>query len=644
MPQSRQLSAIMFTDIVGYTALMGNNEQKAFAILKKNRDLQKPLIEKYNGRWIKELGDGVMASFNTVSDAVNAAIEIQKVCIAAKDFQLRIGIHLGEVVFENDDVFGDGVNIAARIQAIAAPGAIYISEAVHHNVVNKEMIQTKFVKEASLKNVKEPVRIYEAMMMGEAGVTDKNKTPEIITRKNSIAVLPFANMSSDPEQEYFSDGLTEEIISDLAKINALLVISRSSIMTLKGTRKKMKEIAAELNVHYVLEGSVRKAGNNLRITAQLVDAVNDLQIWSEKYNGTLDDIFDMQDKVSTSIVAALKLKLTPEEAAIIIERPINNVQAYDCYLKARHEIFRGTKESMQNGFKLIQNGLDLVGPNELLYGLLGFGYIFYFRFIDKLDHSYLAKAEEYAKKCFELNPQSAPGFVINGWIHWTYGRLQESANAMKQALEIEPDNIDVLFGLAEVYLYAGKSATTYDIALKMVAIDPLNTMSYIMQGSFFMDTNIKDGLPYFEKAYHMDPTSLITQWMLATAYLWCGKYEEAFPLIDSVAQISPDWAYVRQILFLKYGLQGNKEKALEYATKELEDEAKDDRHFAFHLAECYAVINEKEKALDLLEYAMQLFYPYQFLSSDPLLKNIANEERFKNLMQEAKEKSAKFEV
>lgn len=644
MPQSRQLAAIMFTDIVGYTALMGNNEQKAFDILAKNRDLQKPIIEKFSGRWIKELGDGVMASFNTVSDAVNAAIEIQKNCNTAKDFQLRIGIHLGEVVFENEDVFGDGVNIAARIQAIAAPGSIYISEAVHHNVLNKEMIQTKFIQEATLKNVKDKVKIYEAYMADDKILTTENTSTNIITQKNSIAVLPFSNMSSDPEQEYFSDGLTEEIIADLAKIKSLLVISRSSIMTLKGTQKKMKEIAAELNVRYVLEGSVRKAGNNLRITAQLIDAENDSHLWSEKYNGTLDDIFDMQDKVSTSIVSALKLKLTPEEVAIITERPINNVQAYDCYLKARHEIFRGSKESMQNGFKLIQNGLDLIGPNDLLYGLLGFGYIFYFRFIDKLDHSYLTKAEEYAQKAFELNPRSALGFVINGWIHWTHGQLQEFANAMKHALEIEPDNIDVLFGLGEVYLFAGKSATTYHIALKMVEVDPLNTMSYIMQGSFFMDKKIEDGLPYFEKAYKMDPSSLITQWMLAIAYCWCKKYEEAYPLIDSVAQIAPDWAYARQILFLKFGLQGNKEKALEYATKELKDEAKDDRHFAFHLAECYAVIDEKEKALNLLEYAMQLFYPYKFLSSDPLLENIWNEERFKKLMQEAKEKSEKFEI
>src|ERR1019366_8876344 len=215
MSQTRQLAAIMFTDIVRYTALMGSDEQKAFTILIKNRALQKPIIEQFNGRWIKELGDGVMASFNTVSDAVNAAIKIQEACNAAKDFQLRIGIHLGEVVFENDDVFGDGVNIAARIQAVAKPGSIYVSESVQRNVSNKKDITTKFIKEETLKNVKEAVRMYEVLIKDDSIATAENKMRNI--SQNSIAVLPFANMSSDPEQEFFSDGISEEIINMLAQ-------------------------------------------------------------------------------------------------------------------------------------------------------------------------------------------------------------------------------------------------------------------------------------------------------------------------------------------------------------------------------------------------------------------------------------------
>ncbi|MGB5377361.1 adenylate/guanylate cyclase domain-containing protein, partial [Muriicola sp.] len=219
MPKSRQLAAIMFTDIVGYTALMGKDEQNAFRLLQQNRKLQKPIIEEFNGRWIKELGDGVMASFNTVSDAVNAAVKIQESCNAAKDFQLRIGIHLGEVVFENDDVFGDGVNIAARIQAATQPGCIFISETVHQNVTNKNEFKSQFVKEMLLKNVRQPVRMYQVLFAGSEIIeVEKSSAPVV---ENSIAVLPFANMSNDSEQEYFSDGITEEIINVLAQVPVL---------------------------------------------------------------------------------------------------------------------------------------------------------------------------------------------------------------------------------------------------------------------------------------------------------------------------------------------------------------------------------------------------------------------------------------
>ncbi len=642
MSQSRQLLAIMFTDIVGYTALMGNDEQKAFTFLTINRDIQKPIIEQFSGRWIKELGDGVMASFNTVSDAVNAAIKIQEGCLSANKFQLRIGIHQGEVVLEGGDVFGDAVNIAARIQSAAKPGAIYISETVQHNVSNKNHIQTKFIKEEALKNVKEPVRMYEVLLFNDvlAPVEIKSKPAS----RAGIAVLPFANMSSDPEQEYFSDGLTEEIISDLSRVNTLLVISRSSIMTFKGTQKKLKEIAGEVNVRYVLEGSVRKAGNNLRITAQLIDADTDSHLWSEKYNGTLEDVFDIQEKVSRSIVEALKLKLTPQEDQQIAERPITNVHAYECYLKARQAIFQATEESMQNAFGLLQNGIDLIGPNELLYATLGYANFFYHRFVNKADRSYFFKAKEYAGKAFAVNPDSPLAHVVLGWAYWSEGDLQASGNAMKNALHVDPNNSDALLGLAEVYIYAGKSLAANALADKLLIIDPLTPFEYIMKGSCFLDTDIADGLPYFEKAYAMDLQSPVTQWMLASAYFWCGRNEDGYPLADRLATALPDWAFTHQLLFLKYGLQGDKQRALSYATPELHTEAANDHHFAFHLAECYAVVDEKDKALDLLKYAMEIFFPYVFLSKNILFDNIKEEERFAALMKMGQGKSEAFKI
>jgi adenylate cyclase len=326
MPQSRQLAAIMFTDIVGYTALMGNDEQKAFELLNKNRQIQKPIIEEYNGRWIKELGDGVMASFNTVSDAVGAAIKIQQICNAAKDFQLRIGIHLGEVVFENDDVFGDGVNIAARIQALATPGGIWISEPVHHNVVNKNNIDSEFVKVEHLKNVKEPVRIYQVIAAGVvstkpvhsfAGKVNAagNKTVKLrktalvfsvavlivvagyfiyshfqqIKERNalingevidkSIAVLPFLDLSPAKDQGYLGDGLADEIINSITAINNLKVIGRTSSFQYKGQELNAQTIGEKLNVSNVLAGSIQKSGDDLRITVSLIRVKDNVNIF-----------------------------------------------------------------------------------------------------------------------------------------------------------------------------------------------------------------------------------------------------------------------------------------------------------------------------------------------------------------------------
>jgi TolB-like protein/class 3 adenylate cyclase len=341
MSQSRQLAAIMFTDIVGYTALMGNDEQRAFELLNKNRQIQKPIIEQYNGRWIKELGDGVMASFNTVSDAVNAAIKIQEACNVAKEFQLRIGIHQGEVVFENDDVFGDGVNIASRIQSVAKPGCIYVSESVHLNVSNKKDIQTKFIKEEILKNVKEPVRMYEVMTTNNVIISTENKINAI--HQNSIAVLPFTNMSSDPEQEYFSDGISEEIINTLVQVPQLKVTGRTSSFMFKGKNEDLRSIGEKLSVNIILEGSVRTSGNRIRITAQLIDVQNGYHLWSEKYDRILNDVFEVQDEIAKTIMEKLQITLGGKLVETKSREHTQNVEAYQLYLKGRALVYKRGK-------------------------------------------------------------------------------------------------------------------------------------------------------------------------------------------------------------------------------------------------------------------------------------------------------------
>ena len=328
MPEDRRLAAIMFTDIVGYTKLMGENEDKAFDILKRNHIIHATLIEKHNGTLIKEVGDGTLASFPLASNAVRCAMEIQQEA-KSQQIPLKIGIHEGEMVFAGADVLGDGVNVASRLQELSQEGCITISGAVQKDIKNKADINIKFIGDKKLKNVDELVKVYEVFQEGdnrtkkEVSYIAKNKLvyyilsgiilvlvsiiiwqflptevttstvfeSEITEIDKSIAVLPFSNLSNDPEQEYFSDGIMEEILMHLYKIGDLEVVSRTSAMKYKGSNKLIGEIASELGVTHILEGSVRKSEDKIRITLQLIDAINDRHLWAESYNSDLQDIF-----------------------------------------------------------------------------------------------------------------------------------------------------------------------------------------------------------------------------------------------------------------------------------------------------------------------------------------------------------------
>ena len=439
MSESRQLAAIMFTDLVGYTALMAEDEQKAFELLQKNRKVQRPIIENYNGKWLKEMGDGVLASFQTATEAVYCATAIQKNCQNDPDLNLKIGIHLGEVVFNENDVFGDGVNIASRIQSITPSGKVYISESVFRNVENKKDIEAVLIGEEKLKNVKHPTRIFSIThdrqihdeYLNQSGETD-------LSTEMSIAVLPFVNMSSDPEQEYFSDGLTEEVIADLSQLNDLLVISRSSVMTFKGTTKNLKQIASELNVRYVLEGSVRKAGENLRITAQLIDAPRDTHIWAEKYSGIVDNIFEIQENVARSIVESLNIKLNHSEKLRLSNRPIKDHLAYELYQKAQYEIFQFKEDSLKRGVQYLYDALEIEKDNPFIYSKIGSALLSTMNGMNWLDRSILKKVRQLTTKVFELAPNSPMGHVLLGYLGFYEGNIKDAIFQIQTAYDSNP--------------------------------------------------------------------------------------------------------------------------------------------------------------------------------------------------------------
>ena len=648
MTEQRKLAAVMFTDIVGYTALMSRDEQKALALLQRNRGLQKSLAERHNGEFLKEMGDGTLLCFQSALDAVRCAMEIQESVKDDPDLNLRIGIHLGDIVFKEGDVFGDGVNVASRIEHLAEAGSICISEEVYRSVRNQQDIDAVFLDEKQLKNVDHPVKIYALAGEGVSAFQSKALIPEGgDSKEKSIIVLPFENVSPDPGQEYFSDGLTEEIITDLSHIHELLVISRSSAMTFKGTKKTIPEIVNQVNVRYVLEGSVRKAGNNLRITAQLIDATTDAHLWADKYMGTLDDVFDIQEKVSRAIVDALKVKLIKKESNQIAERPIDNLQAYELYLKARQEIWKWTEDGLERALQYLRNGLNIIGDNSLFY--FGIGYVYWTRinigFQSKEDC--LVNAERYAKRILQMDPDSPYGHHLIGLIHLRAANLQLGVIHLKQALEANPNDPDALHWLCIGYLNAGKTNAAGPLIDRLLKIDPLTPTNYYIPGWFQMiEGQFESALHTLHKAYRMEPKNPIHRFCYAVALAYNEQLEEAYSLFDAHINDSPEHLWAQMGQCLKYALLREKEKVTELMSGGLKSKARCDVFDSWVIAVCDALIDEKEEALDSLETAVNLgtlYYP--FLNEyDPFLQNIRGEERFKKLMKRVKKEWENFEV
>jgi TolB-like protein/tRNA A-37 threonylcarbamoyl transferase component Bud32/lipoprotein NlpI len=466
-------------------------------------------------------------------------------------------------------------------------------------------------------------------------------------REKSIVVLPFEYISPEKENEYFSDGLTEEIITDLSKIREIKVISRTSTIHFKGTTKDLRTIGRELNVKYALEGSVRKYGSDLRITAQLIDAENDIHLWAEKYKGTMDDVFEIQEKVSRSIVDALELKLSPEEKEKISERPIENIRAYECYLQARQEIWRFTEDGLERGLQLIKNGLAIIGENALLYAAMGIAYWLYVDTGIRPGERYLEKAEECAKKISKLDPESPHGHFLNGAIHVLRGNMQQAVRFLKKALAIDPNNSDTLLQLIRVYASCGQRSAARPLIDKILEIDPLNMIAYSLPGYFEVLSGRFDfAVESYQKMYQMDPNSPIARWFYSWSLAFAQRNDEAFSLIDRLAKDFPGTVYTLLGLFIKNALLGEREKALKAVTPELEEAAKGVEYFSRDMAHGYAMIGENDSAMEWLENAVNRgFINYPFISEiDPFFENLREEDRFMKLMTRVKKEWENFET
>jgi len=529
-------------------------------------------------------------------------------------------------------------------------------QAVVYSILNEEPVLPSSIREEMPSHFeqtvvkaleKDPVLRYQSMQ----DLLEELKKPlPLVTAKEekqkSIVVLPFDDISPNKDNEYFSDGMTEEIISDLSQINDLLVISRSSAMTYKGTKKKIREIGKELKVQFVLEGSVRKAGNSLRITAQLIDAISDAHLWAEKYSGKLDDVFEIQEEVSRSIVEALKLKLNPEEEKKLSERPIDNAHANECYLKARSEIMLFTKDGIERALKHLQNGLEIIGKNSVLYAGIGFAYLQYVN-IGIEQEEYLEKAEEYANKAFELDPESGQAHFTLGVLYMLRGNLQKAINHLKKAHSIDPNHTDVTAWLGFYYILSGKTVAATPLIEKALKIDPINPNHYLLYGGLgLFEGRFGLAVDRLAKSYKMAAEVTMIQFWYALCLAYNQCFEDAISIVDQGIKSSVPDIWTQLSLFLKFALKEKKDQISKLLTKDFLKTIKRDMQYSYHIATFYSYLNQTELAIDWLENAVdQNFINYPFMNEiDPFLKNIRGEERFKKLIERVKKEWEELEV
>jgi len=575
----RRLTAILAADVVGYSRLMGSDEAGTLAQLKEiRRAVVDAKIAEHRGRIVKLTGDGVLAEFPSVVNAVSCATEIQTAMRARTSesaIQFRIGVNLGDVIAEGNDIYGDGVNVAVRLESVAQPGGIAVSQSVCDHVGNRLSVTFEDRGEQQLKNIEKPIRVYDVLLDEPIGAEMSAATRD----KPSIAVLPFNNMSGDPEQEYFSDGITEDIITDLSKVSGLSVIARHSSFSYKGKPLKVQQIGRELGVDFMLEGSVRKAGARVRVTGQLVNCKKGSHVWAERFDRDLTDIFAIQDEITRSIVEQLKVRLLPQEREAVEQIPTENIEAYTYCLRGRDFYRRYIKHYLQLGRRMFAKAVEL----DPLYARAYAGMAncdsflrYYYRFDISTD-SILALADKalsldealpevHASRGFALllahrpdeavaeferaialDPSSFEAHYLYGRLCHGQGKMEKTAALFERAAEINPDDLNVPTFLTHVYRSLGRDEArqrwarrTVEIAERQLALYPDDARPPCMGIEGLIELGETNrAREWISRALALEPDDPTVQYNVACGLTKLGELEWALDLLEHSLRNAP---------------------------------------------------------------------------------------------------------
>src|SRR5437867_2929494 len=475
----RKLAAILSADVKGYSRLMGEDEVATIRTLTAYQEAMTTFIQQHRGRVVDASGDNLLAEFASVVDAVQCAVEIQRELKtknadlpAPQRMEFRIGINVGDVIVEGERIYGDGVNIAARLEGLAEAGGICISGIVYDQVETKLALGYEYLGEQTVKNIAKPVQVYRVQM--EVGASTPT-APD----KPSIAVLPFVNMSGDPEQEYFSDGITEDLITDLSKLSGLFVIARTSVFIYKGKAVEMAEVSRKLGVRYVVEGSVRKAGNRVRINAQLVDATTGGHLWAERYDRELQDIFALQDEVTQKIVFALKIKLTPEEQARFRQAPTDNLEAYDSFLRGQMYMWPSTQEANVQARQLFERAIELDPQYAGAYAVLGWTYFFEWAFQWSQAPQTLAQGFALAQRALTLDDSLPLAHTMLGAFYLWQKRHEQAIAEGERAITLGPNYAEGYAWLGGTFNMAGRPKEAIEVVQQAMRLNPHDPFFYL---------------------------------------------------------------------------------------------------------------------------------------------------------------------